>query len=155
MVVRGRATRAVGAGTIKDVSGAGKHDCQNAPGLARQVLGWIVIGLGLALMPLPGPGLLVLVLGIMLIGPRHPTIRRWAVLIRLTLRRLSQAEHHLLRRCGIVLRTRHAQARAFVREQLQRQANGQPLAPAVLLWIAFTILTVLVSAGMGILMLLS
>ncbi len=140
---------------MQDVSGRQKHDFRDAPGLARQVLGWIVIGLGLALMPLPGPGLLVLVLGIMLLGPRHPAIRRWAILIRLALRRLSQAEHRLLRRCGIVLRARHAQARAFVREQLHRQADGQPLAPAILLWIAFTILTVLVSAGMGLVMLLS
>ena len=138
------------------MSPTGKYDRHHRPpGFVRHVLGWLTIGLGLALMVLPGPGLLVLALGLMLLGPRHPGIRRSALLIRLALRRMSRAEHRVVRHTGISMRVRHARARAFIQEQLRRHAQGQPLAPAVRLWIVFTVLTALASAGMGLLILFS
>lgn len=41
-----------------------------------EVLGWILIPLGIFLMPAPGPGTLVLVAGVALLAPHHPWAQR-------------------------------------------------------------------------------
>lgn len=42
----------------------------------REILGWILIPLGIALMPLPGPGLLVLVAGVALLSRQYEWAQR-------------------------------------------------------------------------------
>lgn len=52
----------------------------------RQVIGWGCIVIGLLLLILPGPGIALLIIGLMLVGRRHPLIRRISVGVKLTLR---------------------------------------------------------------------
>lgn len=124
------------------------------PSLARRIAGWLVVVAGLAMLVLPGPGLLALVLAIMLLGRRDPTLRRLAVLLRLTLRRLSRAEHAAVRRVGRWLRQQHAHSRTFIREQVRRHADGEPLALWVRVWIGVTLATMVTGIGIGLLVLL-
>ncbi|WP_129670887.1 hypothetical protein [Candidatus Chloroploca sp. Khr17] len=56
----------------------------------RQIVGWLLIIIGLLGMILPGPGIPFFVLGVLLVGRRHHLIRRSWVLLRLSLRRLGQ-----------------------------------------------------------------
>lgn len=59
--------------------------------IARQVLGWLLIGLGLVGLVLPFlQGILFLVLGIALVGRRNWLIRRAALLIKRSLRRWAK-----------------------------------------------------------------
>ena len=123
--------------------------------LPRRVLGWSVVVAGLVMLVLPGPGLLALALGIIILGRHDPTLRRWAVWFRLGLRRLSRAESPTVRPIGRWLREQQCRARQQIREQLQRHAHGQPLSPAVRLWIGLTLAMAIVSAGVGLYMILS
>jgi hypothetical protein len=104
---------------------------------------------------LPGPGLLALAFGILILGRHDPTLRRWAVLLRMSLRRLSQAEASTVRALGQCLRRWHQHARLLVREQLHRHASGQPFSLAVRLWIGLTLFGALASLGLGLFMILS
>ncbi|PDV98218.1 hypothetical protein [Candidatus Chloroploca asiatica] len=56
----------------------------------RQIVGWLLIIIGMLGMILPGPGIPFFVLGVLLVGRRHRLIRRSWVLLRLHLRRLGQ-----------------------------------------------------------------
>ena len=103
---------------------------------------------------LPGPGLLALALGIILLGRREPTLRRCAVLLRMSLRRLSHSKQRRVRTIGQWLWAKHRQARRMVREQVQRHAHGQPLSLWVRVWIGFTIITGVVGIGASLFMLL-
>jgi hypothetical protein len=58
--------------------------------LVRPPLGWLFIVLGGLGLVLPGPGILFLVVGMGLLGRRHPLLRRIAVLIKLRLRTWAQ-----------------------------------------------------------------
>jgi hypothetical protein len=58
--------------------------------LLRQVLGWLLIIIGILGMILPGPGIPFFVLGVLLVGRRHHLLRRSSVLLRLHLRRLGR-----------------------------------------------------------------
>jgi hypothetical protein len=132
-----------------------RHDRRHKPPHPlRRVLGWVVVAAGLAMLVLPGPGLLALALGVILLGRRDPTLRRWALLLRIHLRRLSRAEQRQLRLIGRWLRQKHQTARAFVRQELHRHARGEPLSAAVRLWIGFTVISAVVGLGAGLLMLL-
>jgi hypothetical protein len=54
--------------------------------IVRQVIGWGCIVIGLLLFILPGPGIPLLIIGVMLVGRRHPLIRRISVGVKLCLR---------------------------------------------------------------------
>ena len=53
----------------------------------RQVVGWGCVVIGLVLFILPVPGIALLIIGLMLVGRRHPLIRRISVGVKLILRR--------------------------------------------------------------------
>ncbi len=120
---------------------------ERPPNLPRRVVGWLAIAAGLAMLVLPGPGLLVLALGVILLGRRHPILRRGLVLFRIQVRRLSQSERRAVRWMGRWLRTQIQGARSFIREQLQRHAHGQPLSRPVQIWIGTTIALGLLGLG--------
>nr|ALS89431.1 helix-turn-helix domain protein [uncultured bacterium] len=104
---------------------------------------------------LPGPGLLALALGIVILGRHDPTLRRWAVLLRMSLRRLSQAEGTAVRTLGQWLRRRHLMARLLVQEQVHRHARGQPFSLGIRIWIGLTLFSALASLCLGLFMILS
>jgi hypothetical protein len=56
----------------------------------RQVIGWGCVVVGLLLFILPGPGIPLLIIGVMLVGRRHPLIRRISVGVKLILRRWAR-----------------------------------------------------------------
>lgn len=58
--------------------------------ILRQVLGWLLISIGILGMILPGPGIPFFVLGVLLVGRRHHLLRRSSVMLRLHLRRLGR-----------------------------------------------------------------
>ncbi|HEX5688894.1 MAG TPA: hypothetical protein VFX76_02780 [Roseiflexaceae bacterium] len=67
----------------------------------RQTLGWLFILLGLIGLVLPLlQGVVFLVIGIALVGRRHPLIRRTGVLFKLFLRRWAALETPLIGRLG-------------------------------------------------------
>ncbi len=106
------------------------------------------------MLVLPGPGLLALALGIILLGRRDPVLRRWAVLIRLYVRRLSRAERRIVRWVGTWLQSHLCRTRLLIREQLHRHAQGQPLSTWVRLWIGLTFLIAIMSLGVSLYLLL-
>ena len=124
------------------------------PSLVRRILGWLSIVAGLLMLVLPGPGLLALALGIILLGRRDPVLRRWAVLIRLYVRRLSRAERRIVRWVGTWLQSHLCRAGLLIREQLHRHAQGQPLSTWVQLWIGLTFLFAIMSLGVSLYLLL-
>jgi hypothetical protein len=132
-----------------------RHMRHRPRSLRRRIGGWVVVAAGLAMIVLPGPGLLALALGIVILGRHDPTLRRWAVLLRMSLRRLSQAEGATARTLGQWLRRRHLMARQLVREQVHRHANGQPFSPGVRIWIGLTLFSAVVSLCLGLFMILT
>lgn len=58
--------------------------------IVRQVIGWGCIVIGLLLFILPGPGIPLLIIGVMLVGRRHPLIRRISVGVKLVVRRWAR-----------------------------------------------------------------
>jgi hypothetical protein len=63
----------------------------------RQILGWLFILLGLIGLVLPVlQGVIFLVIGIALVGRRHPLIRRSGVIFKLFLRRWAALETPLV-----------------------------------------------------------
>jgi hypothetical protein len=54
--------------------------------IVRQVIGWGCVVIGLLLLILPGPGIALLTVGVMLVGRRHPLLRRIIVGVKLVLR---------------------------------------------------------------------
>jgi hypothetical protein len=132
-----------------------RHMRHRPRSLRRRVGGWVVVAAGLAMIVLPGPGLLAIALGMVILGRHDPTLRRWAVLLRLGLRRLSQAESSAVRTLGQWLRRRHLMARLMVREQLHRHASGQPFSLGIRIWIGLTLISALASLCLGLFMILS
>jgi hypothetical protein len=124
------------------------------PSLFRRILGWLSIMVGLAMLVLPGPGLLALALGVILLGRRDPLLRRWAVLIRVYVRRLSRAERRTLRWAGTWLHLQHRRARLIVGEQIHRYDHGHSLSPVIRLWIGLTLLITITSLGISLYLLL-
>jgi len=120
----------------------------------RTLCGWLCIAAGIAMLVLPGPGLLGIALGIILLGRNHPLLRRAALILRLRLRRLRQADHALVQRAGRWLYTRHRESRLFIHDQLQRHARGEPFAPLVRIWIGLTILFALIGCGVSMAMMM-
>ncbi len=110
---------------------------------------------GLVLVVLPGPGLLALALGIVLLGRHDPTLRRSAILLRLSVRRMSRAERRWIRWAGAWLRHHQSRSRLIIREQVRRCAAGHPLSPSVWLWIVLSLGVAMMSIGVSLYMLLS
>jgi hypothetical protein len=80
--------------------------------ISRQVVGWILIIIGILGMILPGPGIPFFILGVLLVGRRHPLLRRGWVALRLRLRNLA-------RRPGFIGRSAQLGRRAL--QQLRAQ----------------------------------
>ena len=73
--------------------------------IVRQVLGWLFILLGLAGLVLPIlQGVLFLVIGIALVGRRHPVIRWVSVYLKLFLRRWAALDTPLIGPLGRIAR---------------------------------------------------
>jgi ABC-type Fe3+ transport system permease subunit len=119
------------------------------PGRLRRIVGWIAVVAGIAMVVLPGPGLLSIALGIVLLGRREPTLRRWSVTLRHTLRRMSRARQRRIGALGWFLRHRYRESRRFIREQVHRHAHGQPFSPVVRLLIGIALLATLITVGAG------
>ncbi len=107
------------------------------------------------MLVLPGPGFLALALGIVLLGPRDPALRRAAITLHLLLRRLSRAEPGYVRNMGRWLRNRHRHARALIREQVNRHMHGQPLNSSARLLIGLAGVMAIAGIGVSICLLLS
>src|SRR5262245_54934170 len=77
--------------------------------VARQVLGWLFILLGILGLVLPVlQGVLFLVIGVALVGRRNWLIRRSTVAIKRFLRRWARVEHRLIGPLGrMALRAQH------------------------------------------------
>jgi UPF0716 family protein affecting phage T7 exclusion len=123
--------------------------------MPRRILGWLAIIAGLLMLVLPGPGFLALALGIILLGPRDPALRRSAVAVRLVLRRLSHAEQRHVRVAGWWLRARHRNGRQLIRDQVDRQMHGQPVSPSVKFLIGIAAATAAIGLGISLFILLS
>jgi hypothetical protein len=106
------------------------------------------------MLVLPGPGLIVIAVGVILLGRHNPTLRRWAIAVRLRLRQLKRADHPLLRRCGRWLYMHHRTSRLLIHDQLQRHARGEPFAPLIRIWIGITMLIALLGLGLSVYMLI-
>jgi hypothetical protein len=89
--------------------------------IGRQVLGWILIIIGILGMILPGPGIPFFILGVLLIGRRHPLLRRGWVTLRLYLRALARRPGRLGRAAHLGRNALH-QVRSQVRP-LMRSAE--------------------------------
>jgi hypothetical protein len=135
--------------------GKQRHMRHRPRSLGRRIAGWLVVAAGLAMIVLPGPGILFLAFGILILGPHDPVLRRWAVIFRLELRKLSRADSPKVRLAGQWLRQRHHHARLMIREQLHRHACGQPFSPGIRIWIGLTLFGALASLGVGLFMILS
>lgn len=81
--------------------------------VARQVLGWLCIGLGLIGLVLPVlQGVLFLVIGVALVGRRNWLIRRSALLIKRGLRRWARLRTPVVGPAGrLALRAQHQYSR--------------------------------------------
>jgi hypothetical protein len=58
--------------------------------VVRPVLGWVLLGIGVLGLILPGPGIPFFILGVLLVGRRHPLLRQSWVALRLRLRGLAR-----------------------------------------------------------------
>jgi hypothetical protein len=132
-----------------------RHNTRHQPPpLPRRILGWIAVVAGVLMLILPGPGLIALAIGIILLGRRDPILRRYAILLRMLLRRLSHARRRDVRRIGLWLRMRHRDARGLVHEQVHRHQQGLPLPFAIKLWIGITLVMVIATISASLVLLL-
>jgi hypothetical protein len=115
--------------------------------LTRRIVGWIVLSLGVLGLAVPVlPGLLLLGLGMLILGPRDPALRRATVQIRLALRHWSRARHPRLRQIGRWVRQRHRAARATLRSHLHDYMHGRMSWTAHLLMLAVSLIGMAVTA---------
>ena len=113
-------------------------------------MGWSAIVVGLLGIMLPIlPGVIFFALGIILLGPHDPTLRRIAIGIRLLLRRWSQAEQQHVRRIGIFVRCRYREQRLLLREYLHRHKRGGQSWSGHYLLLALTLIVLAITAGIG------
>jgi hypothetical protein len=93
--------------------------------LIRRIAGWSLIALGILGCVLPVlPGLVLIALGILVIGPHDPLLRRLATLVRIALRRWSRVKQPHLRRLGRWVRWQYRTSRLMLREHLHRHEHG-------------------------------
>ena len=116
--------------------------------LLRRVAGWCLIVLAVLGVALPVlPGLPFLALGILVLGPHDPTLRRIAVALRLLLRRWSQARHRHVRRTGSWARQQYRDARHALRAHLHRHRHGADGWRSHLALLGVMLISVTISAG--------
>jgi cytochrome c oxidase subunit IV len=124
----------------------GEHHYQ--PSHVRRVGGWGLIALGIAGIILPAlPGVIFIVLGIVLLSPRDPLLRRLAFSIRLFLRRWCRVRNQRLSRLGWWVRLRHRAVRLAVREQAARARRGDYRRRYYVAWAALFVLSMMAYAG--------
>lgn len=93
------------------------------------------------------PGLPFLAIGIVILGPHDPTLRRTAIGIRQILRRWSKAQQPHVRRAGIFARSRYRETRLALRAQLHNQLHCNQGWRGHLKLLAVTLISMAVSAG--------
>lgn len=93
--------------------------------LARRIAGWGMIVLALLGFVLPIlPGFVFLMMGILLLGPYDPTLRRTALALRLALRRWSKARQRHIRSVGAFVRRRYRDTRLMLRARVRDSQAG-------------------------------
>ena len=126
------------------------HYHHDQPSVARSTVGWVLIALGISGIVLPVmPGVVFFVLGVVLLGPRNPVLRRAAVLIRLALRRWCRARNQTVARLGWWVRLRHRTMRLAVRERVGQARRGEYRRRYYLAWAALFVLSMLAYAGVA------
>ncbi len=113
-------------------------------------LGWLVIVLGVILMPLPGPGVVIVALGIAVLGPREPALRRAGLWLRLGLRRMRRARSPLVRVVGGWLWRWHRGLRRTLQRLVAERQAGRPLPWWLWLFIVVSGAWLVVSVGAGV-----
>jgi uncharacterized membrane protein YbaN (DUF454 family) len=93
------------------------------------------------------PGVVFLGLGIVLLGPHDPTLRRVGLWARMLLRRWSQARQRHLRSLGQFARQRYCVTRLTLREYLRKRAAGNTRHGLELVLLTVTLLGVVVAFG--------
>jgi hypothetical protein len=118
--------------------------------LIRRVLGWGNITLGLLGIVLPVlPGLIFIAVGIVLLGPHDPALRRSAIMIRLILRRWSQCKQRHLRRIGQFARRRYREQRLLLRAHLHHHESGGRGWSGHYMLLALTLAALAITASIG------
>lgn len=118
--------------------------------MIRRIMGWSTIALGLLGVMLPVlPGVVFFALGVVLLGPHDPTLRRIAIGIRLILRRWSQANHQQTRRIGQFVRSRYREQRLLLRSHLHHHEYGGQSWRGHYLLLALTLFVLALTAGIG------
>lgn len=118
--------------------------------MIRRILGWSSIVLGLLGIVLPVlPGLIFIAVGIVLLGPHDPALRRMAIAIRLILRRWSQAKQRHMRRVGQFARRRYCEQRHMLRSQLHQHEHGGQSWRGHYVLLAITLVGLAITAGIG------
>lgn len=95
------------------------------------------------------PGVVFFVLGVVVLGPRNPVLRRGAVLIRLVLRRWCRVRNQTLARLGWWVRLRHRVVRLAVRERVGQARRGEYRRRYYLAWAALFVLSMIAYAGVA------
>lgn len=121
------------------------------PSLPRRIIGWTCIVLGLIglLMPVL-PGIALLMVGIVLLGPHEPKLRRTAFTIRWALRRWSRVSHPRLRHWGWTIRKRHRSVRLLVRSQVGRFQRGEFGRRDYAIWAACALFSAVLLTGVAV-----
>jgi uncharacterized membrane protein YbaN (DUF454 family) len=118
--------------------------------LIRRVLGWGTIALGLLGIVLPVlPGLIFIAIGVVLLGPHDPALRRSAIAIRLILRRWSQCKQRHFRQLGRFARSRYREQRLLLRAQLHHHEHGEQGWRGHYMLLAITLAALAITAGIG------
>jgi len=126
------------------------HHHHDQPSVARSTVGWILIALGMTGIILPViPGVVFFVLGVVVIGPRNPVLRRAAVLLRLALRRWCRVRNQTVARLGWWVRLRHRTVRLAVRERVGQARRGEYRRRHYLAWAALFVLSMIAYAGVA------
>ncbi len=120
------------------------------PSIVQRAAGWGLITLGISGIVLPiMPGLVFFVLGVVLLGPRNPLLRRAAVLIRLSLRRWCRVRNQAVARLGWWVRLRHRTVRLAIRERVGQARRGEYRRRYYLAWAALFVLSMIAYAGVA------
>lgn len=118
--------------------------------MIRRILGWSAISLGLLGIVLPVlPGIIFIAIGIVLLGPHDPALRRSAIAIRLILRRWSQAKQRHMRLTGQFVRRRYCEQRRMLRTHLHHHEHGSQSWRGHYVLLAMTLVGLAITAGIG------
>ncbi|WP_029215496.1 hypothetical protein [Kallotenue papyrolyticum] len=94
--------------------------------LARRIAGWLVLVLGVIGLIFPVlPGIVLLALGLLILGPHDPLLRRIVRRMRTLLRGWSRAQHPWLRASGQRARRAVLRTRQMLRTHLHDVRRGR------------------------------